>query len=88
MKDRAEEDGAPTALERARPVVFEASHCKVDTSVENLCRLCWLKHIGLKNKPIFIDYVLILPNFNAFLVVLNATVSDCGKKPKCVGVGL
>lgn len=29
--DRAEEDGASTASERARPVGFKASHCKVDT---------------------------------------------------------
>lgn len=29
---RAEQDGASTALERARPVVFEPSHCKAETS--------------------------------------------------------
>lgn len=42
--------------------------------LEALCRLCWLKHVGWINKPVFKDCVLVLPCFNAFLVVLNATL--------------
>lgn len=47
MCDRAEEDGASTASERARPVVFEASHWSVDTFAGGfvqavLAKTCWM----------------------------------------------